>query len=126
MYNLYSYLWELETGKKYLLTKSHDIYSGLGKEYKRIQAVEIEDLVETAEEKEKKMAEEAVAAGEEKKEKEPEVDHKEEKEEKAQEENKEKKSEEKKPEAKKAESTFEAGKINYWKTLVNIPHFLPY
>ena len=32
MYNLFSYLWELETGKAYVITKANDIYSGLGAE----------------------------------------------------------------------------------------------
>jgi len=32
MYNLFSYLWELETGKPYVVTKANDIYSGLGAE----------------------------------------------------------------------------------------------
>jgi dynein assembly factor 3 len=32
MFNLFSYLWELETGKAYVMTKANDIYSGLGAE----------------------------------------------------------------------------------------------
>ena len=32
MYNLFSYLWELETGRAYVMTKANDIYSGLGAE----------------------------------------------------------------------------------------------
>lgn len=32
MFNLFSYLWELETGKAYVITKANDIYSGLGAE----------------------------------------------------------------------------------------------
>ena len=31
-YNLFSLLWEIETGKPYKMTKEHDIYSGLGSE----------------------------------------------------------------------------------------------
>jgi phosphopentomutase len=32
LYNLFSYLWELETLKVYEMTKANDIYSGLGVE----------------------------------------------------------------------------------------------
>ena len=32
MYNLLSYLWEIETGLVYKMTKDHDVYSGLGSE----------------------------------------------------------------------------------------------
>lgn len=47
LYNLYSYLWELETGQPYQMMKAHDIYSGLGREYKKIgQSYQIEDLLE--------------------------------------------------------------------------------
>jgi outer membrane biosynthesis protein TonB len=58
LYNLYSFLWELETGKPYQLTKAHDIYSGLGKEYKKIQNIEIEDLLKDPEEETEKEEEE--------------------------------------------------------------------
>jgi outer membrane biosynthesis protein TonB len=58
LYNLYSYLWELETGKSYQMTKAHDIYSGLGKEYKKIQNIEIEDLLKDPEEEKKEKEEE--------------------------------------------------------------------
>ena len=46
LFNLYSYLWELETGQPYKMMKSHDIYSGLGREYKHIHTVDpLEDLL---------------------------------------------------------------------------------
>ena len=32
LYNLFSYLWEIETGKVYQMMKANDIYSGLGGE----------------------------------------------------------------------------------------------
>jgi Domain of unknown function (DUF4471) len=32
LYSLLSYLWEIETGHAYRMTKSHDVYSGLGAE----------------------------------------------------------------------------------------------
>merc|ERR1711991_1165073 len=32
MYNLLSILWEIETGKPYMMNKEHDVYSGLGAE----------------------------------------------------------------------------------------------
>ncbi len=32
LYNLFSVLWESETGQAYRMTKAHDIYSGLGAE----------------------------------------------------------------------------------------------
>ena len=32
VYNVLSFLWEMETGLKYAMTKDHDIYSGLGAE----------------------------------------------------------------------------------------------
>ena len=34
MYNMLSYLWEMETGQRYAMTKEHDVYSGLGVEAK--------------------------------------------------------------------------------------------
>jgi hypothetical protein len=58
LYNLYAYLWEVETGLPYKMQKAHDIYSGLGKEYKQIPtATEIEDLLERGEEKKENEAE---------------------------------------------------------------------
>lgn len=32
MFNMLSYLWEIETGEPYTMSKDHDIYSGLGED----------------------------------------------------------------------------------------------
>lgn len=34
LYNMYSFLWEIETGAVYTMTKANDIYSGLGQQDK--------------------------------------------------------------------------------------------
>ena len=49
MYTLLSMLWEIETGSIYLMTKAHEIYSGLGSEAapgaEEDQAVDVLDLI---------------------------------------------------------------------------------
>jgi len=65
MFNLFSYLWEIETGKAYVITKANDIYSGLGAE-----AALKADLKKVAEEEARKAQEQEdmltpVAQGEE-------------------------------------------------------------
>ena len=54
MYNLFSYLWELETNTPYKMSKPHDIYSGLG-----VEAGFAEDIAKQAEagQKEKELEE---------------------------------------------------------------------
>ncbi|KAJ1431636.1 hypothetical protein B484DRAFT_395391 [Ochromonadaceae sp. CCMP2298] len=44
LYNLYSVLWEIETGAVYKMTKANDIYSGLGQQDKLLQAMEQEEV----------------------------------------------------------------------------------
>ena len=51
MYNLFAYLWEIETNSPYRMAKAHDIYSGLG-----VEAGFAEDLIKQ-EEGEKKSRE---------------------------------------------------------------------
>ena len=51
MYNLFAYLWEIETNSPYRMAKAHDIYSGLG-----VEVGFAEDLIKQ-EEGEKKSRE---------------------------------------------------------------------
>lgn len=56
MYNMFSYLWELETGKAYVMTKANDIYSGLGAE----SGLQADLKVKAAEDKVTKKMEDAI------------------------------------------------------------------
>lgn len=49
LYNMYSILWEIETGAVYRMTKPNDIYSGLGQYDKNIEVVSQEQAEKNAE-----------------------------------------------------------------------------
>lgn len=54
VYNVLSYLWEIEMGTQYRMTKAHDIYSGLGEEdlLGESKLTTVEELLETLDENE--------------------------------------------------------------------------
>jgi hypothetical protein len=43
LYNMYSILWEIETGSVYKMSKAHDIYSGLGTQDQKIDITRTDD-----------------------------------------------------------------------------------
>ena len=60
MYNMLSYMWEVETGKLYRMTKNHDVYSGLGIEADIFdEEKKIQEISEDEEEKVLEISEDA-------------------------------------------------------------------